>query len=104
MADADGIVRGETLGLFLDIFNESELDHLFDKGMDNIRREEISYRYALICFVRLIWFHRFLSEYFKSFLFWINIKVSISNSDWQIAFIWSYVNSFIDNLANFSLV
>ena len=54
MADADGIVRGETLGLFLDIFNESELDHLFDKEMDNIRREVISYRYVLICFVRLI--------------------------------------------------
>ena len=54
MADADGFVKGKTMYFFLDIFNESELDHLFDKEMDNIRREVISYRYVLICFVRLI--------------------------------------------------
>ena len=92
MADADGFVRGETMDFFLDIFNESELDNLFEEERDNIRREVISYRYVLICFARLFWFHRFLAKYFKS------------NSDWQIAFIRSYVNSFIDNLANLSLV
>ena len=38
MADADGVVRGETIDFFLDIFNESELDHLFEEKRDNIRR------------------------------------------------------------------
>ena len=51
MDDADGFVRGETLDLFLDMFDESELDHLFEKEMDNVRREVISYRYVLICFI-----------------------------------------------------
>ena len=53
MADADGFVRGETMDFFLDIFNESELDNLFEEERDNIRREVISYRYVLICFARL---------------------------------------------------
>ena len=86
MADAGGFVRGETLDLFRDMFDESELDDLFEEEMNNLRREVISYRYALICFIRLLWFYRFLAEYFKSFFFWINVKFSISNSDSQIAF------------------
>ena len=53
-ADADGFVRGETLDLFLDMLDESELDHLFKEEMDNMRCEVISHRYALICFIRLL--------------------------------------------------
>lgn len=44
MTDADGFVWGETLDLFLGIFNESELYHLLEKEMDNIGREVTSYR------------------------------------------------------------
>ena len=54
MTDAYSFVRGETLDLFLDMFDESELDHLFEQEIDNMRREVISYRYALICFIRLL--------------------------------------------------
>ena len=54
MDDADGFVRGETLDLFLDMFDERELDNLFEEEMDNLRREVISYRYALISFIRLL--------------------------------------------------
>ena len=54
MADAGGFVRGEILDLFRDMFDESELDNLFEEEMNNLRREVISYRYALICFIRLL--------------------------------------------------
>ena len=58
IADADGLarpfVRGETLDLFLDIFIESELENLFEEEVDNMRREVISYRYVLICFISLL--------------------------------------------------
>ena len=37
----DDFVRGETLNIFLGILNESELDHLFEEEIDNIRREVI---------------------------------------------------------------
>ena len=37
----EGFVRGETLNIFLGILNESELDHLFEEEIDNIRREVI---------------------------------------------------------------
>ena len=37
----EGFVRGETLNIFLGILNESELDHLFEEEIDNIRREAI---------------------------------------------------------------
>ena len=54
MADAGGFVRGETLDLFRDMFDESELDNLFEEEMNNLRREVIPYRYALIYFIRLL--------------------------------------------------
>ena len=38
MADPDDFVRGETLDIFLGILDGSELDHLFEGEMDNIRR------------------------------------------------------------------
>ena len=38
MADADDFVRGEILDIFLGILDGSELDHLFEGEMDNIRR------------------------------------------------------------------
>ena len=66
MADADGFVRGETLDIFIDILAESELDHLFEEEMDNIKHEVISYIYALIYFIKLLYFSRFLAKYFKS--------------------------------------
>ena len=47
MANVDGFVRGETLVMF----NENELDHLFEEEMDNIRHEVTSYRYILIYFI-----------------------------------------------------
>ena len=53
MADADGFVRGETLDIFIDILAESELDHLFEEEMDNIKHEVISYIYGLIYFIKL---------------------------------------------------
>ena len=56
MADADGFVRGETLDIFIDILAESELDHLFEEEMDNIKHEVISYIYALIYFIKLLYF------------------------------------------------
>ena len=51
------------------MFDESELDRLFEEEMDNIRLEVISYKYVLIFFARLLLFYRFLAEYSKSFLF-----------------------------------
>ena len=36
MSDADGYVRGETLDVFFDMLDESTLEDLFDKEMDNI--------------------------------------------------------------------
>ena len=72
MADADGFVRAESL--VLGMFDESELDHLFEEEMEYIRRKVICCRYVLFYFIRLLWFYRFLAEYFKSFLFWININ------------------------------
>ena len=104
MTDAYSFVRGETLDLFLDMFDESELDHLFEQEIDNMRREVITYRYALICFIRLLWFYRFLAEYFQSFLFWTNIKFSIINSDWQIAFIWSSLPNSRQHSANADVI
>ena len=64
MTDAHGFVRGEDI--FLDMLDESELDHLSEEEMDNLRREVISYRYVLICFIKLLRLSRFLAEYFKS--------------------------------------
>ena len=72
--------------------------------MNNIRREVISYRYILIYFIRFLWLYKFLAAYFKSSFFWIDMTFPISNSDWQIAFIWSCVNSFMKNLADLPLV
>ena len=53
MADANGCVRGETPDIFLDILDESELDHLFEEDMD-IKHEVISYRHVLIYFIKLL--------------------------------------------------
>ena len=56
----DGFVKGETLNIFLGILNESELDHLFEEEIDNIRREVIklvdmwAYRYVLIYFITFL--------------------------------------------------
>ena len=99
------VLLGDKFWIFFGgMFDESELDHLFKEEMDNLRREVISYRSILIYFIWLLWFYRFLAEYLKSFFFWINIRFSMSNSDWQIAFIWSCVSSFINNLAGLLLV
>ena len=38
MADADDFYRGETLDIFLGMLDASQLDHLFEGEMDNIRR------------------------------------------------------------------
>ena len=38
MTDADNFVRGETLDISLGMLDTSELDHLFEGEMDNIRR------------------------------------------------------------------
>ena len=38
MADADDFYRGETLDIFLGMLDVSQLDHLFEGEMDNIRR------------------------------------------------------------------
>ena len=54
MADADGCVRGETPDIFLDIIDESKLDHLFEEDMDNIKHEAISYRHVLIYSIKLL--------------------------------------------------
>ena len=51
MADADGFGRGETLDIFLTMFDENELGHLFKEKIDNIRREVISHRYIFIYFI-----------------------------------------------------
>ena len=53
MADADDFVRRETLDIFIDILDESELDHLFEEEMDNIKYEVISDIYVLIYFIKL---------------------------------------------------
>ena len=56
----EGFVRGETLNIFLGILNESELDHLFEEEIDNIRREVIklvdmwAYGYVLIYFITFL--------------------------------------------------
>ena len=54
IADADSFVRGEILDIFIDILDESELDHLFEEEMDNIKHEVISYIYVLIYFIKLL--------------------------------------------------
>ena len=54
MANVDGFVRGETPGIFMDMFDERELDYLFEEEMVNIRRELIYFRCVLICFVILL--------------------------------------------------
>ena len=41
MTDTDGFVRRETLNIYVGMFDESELDHLFEEEMYNIRREVI---------------------------------------------------------------
>ena len=42
MANADGFVRGEALDIFWGMFNQNELDHIFEEEMDNIMHEVIS--------------------------------------------------------------
>ena len=37
MADADCFVMGETWEIFLGMLDESELDHLFEEEIDNMR-------------------------------------------------------------------
>ena len=44
MADADGFVRRETLGIFLGMLDKSELDHLFEEEMDNVRQTNVILR------------------------------------------------------------
>ena len=41
------------------MLDESELDHLFEEEIDNMRREVISYIYVLIYFIKLLWLSRF---------------------------------------------
>ena len=60
MTDAHGFVREEDI--FLDMLDESELDHLFEKEINNMRPEVISYRYVLIYFIKLLWLPGFLAE------------------------------------------
>ena len=53
MADAHGFVRGETLDIFLAMFDENELGHLFEEKIDNIRREVIIHIFSFILSVQI---------------------------------------------------
>ena len=44
MADADGFIRRETLDIFLGMLDKSELDHLFEDEMDNVRQTNVILR------------------------------------------------------------